>query len=99
MKTDRNSSSLFGEEQIQSLELTSKNLRRRILKVASGKGGHIGGSFSALDIILTLYKNILNIDLENPKWEERDRFILSKGHCSLALYAVLEEIGFWNQVN
>ena len=94
MKTDRNSSSLFGEEQIQSLELTSKNLRRRILKVASGKGGHIGGSFSALDIILTLYKNILNIDLENPKWEERDRFILSKGHCSLALYAVLEEIGF-----
>lgn len=94
MKTDRNSSSLFGEEQIQSLKLTSKNLRRRILKVASGKGGHIGGSFSAIDIILTLYKNILNIDLENPKWEERDRFILSKGHCSLALYAVLEEIGF-----
>ena len=94
MKTDQNSSSLFGEEQIQFLELTSKNLRRRILKVASGKGGHIGGSFSAIDIILTLYTNILNYDLQNPKWEERDRFILSKGHCSLALYAVLEEIGF-----
>ena len=59
-----------------------------------GKGGHIGGSFSAVDIILTLYKNILNINLEDPKWPERDRFILSKGHCSLALYAVLEEIGF-----
>lgn len=94
MKNNKNSASLLGEEQIRLLELTSKNLRRRILKVASGKGGHIGGSFSAIDIVLTLYKNILNIDLENPKWEERDRFILSKGHCSLALYAVLEEIGF-----
>ena len=84
----------FGEEQVKFLELTSKNLRRRILNVAAGRGGHIGGSFSAVDIILTLYKNILSINLEDPKWPERDRFILSKGHCSLALYAVLEEIGF-----
>ena len=94
MKTNHNNSLPFGEEQIKSLALTSRNLRRRILNVAAGKGGHIGGSFSAVDIILTLYKNILNIDLEDPKWPERDRFILSKGHCSLALYAVLEEIGF-----
>jgi hypothetical protein len=47
-------------------------------------------------MILTLYKHVLKIDLENPQWEERDRFVLSKGHCSLALYAVLEEIGFLN---
>ena len=94
MKTNHNNSLPFGEEQIKSLALTSRNLRRRILNVAAGKGGHIGGSFSAVDIILTLYKNILNIDLKDPKWPERDRFILSKGHCSLALYAVLEEIGF-----
>jgi len=94
LKTNHNNSLPFGEEQIKSLALTSRNLRRRILNVAAGKGGHIGGSFSAVDIILTLYKNILNIDLEDPKWPERDRFILSKGHCSLALYAVLEEIGF-----
>jgi len=94
LKTNHNNSLPFGEEQIKSLALTSRNLRRRILNVAAGKGGHIGGSFSAVDIILTLYKNILNIDLKDPKWPERDRFILSKGHCSLALYAVLEEIGF-----
>ena len=94
MKIKPNSANFFGKKQIKSLELTSKKLRRRILNVATGKGGHIGGSFSALDIILTLYKNVLNINLEDPKWSERDRFILSKGHCSLALYAVLEEIGF-----
>jgi len=94
LKIKPNSANFFGKKQIKSLELTSKKLRRRILNVATGKGGHIGGSFSALDIILTLYKNVLNINLEDPKWSERDRFILSKGHCSLALYAVLEEIGF-----
>ena len=94
MKIKQNNANFFGEEQINYLDLTSKKLRRRILNVAMGKGGHIGGSFSAVDIILTLYKNILNINLEDPKWPERDRFILSKGHCSLALYAVLEEIGF-----
>jgi transketolase len=97
LKIKPNNASSFGEKQIISLELTSKKLRRRILNVAAGKGGHIGGSFSALDIILTLYKNVLNINLEDPKWPERDRFILSKGHCSLALYAVLEEIGFLEQ--
>jgi transketolase N-terminal domain/subunit len=63
LKTNHNNSLPFGEEQIKSLALTSRNLRRRILNVAAGKGGHIGGSFSAVDIILTLYKNILNIDL------------------------------------
>jgi len=94
LKIKHNNANFFGEEQINYLDLTSKKLRRRILNVAMGKGGHIGGSFSAVDIILTLYKNILNINLEDPKWPERDRFILSKGHCSLALYAVLEEIGF-----
>jgi transketolase N-terminal domain/subunit len=60
MKTKKNNSTFFGEEQVNSLELTSKKLRRRILNVAAGKGGHIGGSFSVLDIILILYKNILN---------------------------------------
>jgi transketolase len=94
MKTKQSNFNFFGGEQVNSLKITSKKLRRRILNVAAGKGGHIGGSFSALDIILTLYKNVLNINLEDPKWPERDRFILSKGHCSLALYAVLEEIGF-----
>jgi len=95
--TTENSKAHFPEEnQARSLELTSKKLRRRILNVAVGKGGHIGGSFSAIDVILTLYKYVLKINLKNAQWEDRDRFVLSKGHCSLALYAVLEEVGFLN---
>ena len=84
----------LGFAEVKALEETSRKLRRRILQVAEGRGGHIGGSFSSIDIILTLYKNILEKDLVNPDWSDRDRFILSKGHCSLALYAVLEEVGF-----
>jgi transketolase len=83
-------------DQVKTLHSSSKKLRKRILNVAAGKGGHIGGSFSSIDMILTLYKYVLKVNLENPQWEERDRFVLSKGHCSLALYAVLEEIGFLN---
>jgi len=91
------SSFSLSESRTKELESISKKLRRRILSVALGKGGHIGGSFSSIDIILVLYKEILRLDLQNPKWDDRDRFILSKGHCSLALYAVLEEIGVLNK--
>lgn len=97
MKIKDNNSFSLSEERVKFLEMTSKKLRRRILNVAAGRGGHIGGSFSSLDIILTLYECVLKLNLEDPQWPERDRFILSKGHCSLALYAVLEEIGFLNQ--
>jgi len=86
----------LSRDQVKILHSSSKKLRKRILNVAAGKGGHIGGSFSSIDMILTLYKYVLKVNLENPQWEERDRFVLSKGHCSLALYAVLEEIGFLN---
>jgi len=86
----------LSRDQVKTLHSSSKKLRKRILNVAAGKGGHIGGSFSSIDMILTLYKYVLKVNLENPQWEERDRFVLSKGHCSLALYAVLEEIGFLN---
>lgn len=56
--------------------------------------GHIGGDFSAADILTTLFFGVLRLDLENPAWPDRDRFILSKGHCSAALYSVLAELGF-----
>ena len=96
MKTKNSENFSLSENQIKTLELIAKKLRRRILNVATGKGGHIGGSFSALDVLLTIYNHVLEVNLENPQWEDRDRFVLSKGHCSLALYAILEEIGFLN---
>lgn len=62
--------------------------------VHTARLGHPGGDLSAIDILTALYFRILRIDPANPRWEERDRFVLSKGHCSAALYAVLARAGF-----
>ncbi|MDO5557351.1 MAG: transketolase [Clostridia bacterium] len=75
------------------LEKVAKNVRNNILmQVYSAKSGHIGGSLSCADILTVLYFNQMNI--ENVKDANRDRFVLSKGHCSPALYAILAEKGF-----
>ena len=74
----------------------SKMMRLSALEMAksTGKAGaHLGGSFSSMDIIATLYGGIMNYQVEKPDWEERDRFITSKRHCYLASYSVLEKIG------
>jgi len=59
------------------------------------KSGHPGGSLSCMDALCALYFNEMNIDPENPAWEDRDRFVLSKGHCAPALYSVLALRGFY----
>ena len=59
------------------------------------KAGHPGGSLSAADVFTYLYFKEMNIDPKNPKWEERDRFVLSKGHTAPGLYAALAERGFF----
>ena len=59
--------------------------------------GHPGGSLSIADILTVLYFNELNIDEKNPKWEDRDRLVLSKGHCAPALYSVLANRGFFDK--
>ncbi|MDB5037216.1 MAG: Transketolase [Bacteriovoracaceae bacterium] len=77
-------------------DATARRLRTTILKmIHAGKSGHPGGSFSCLDIIMTLFADVLNFNPENPEWEKRDRFILSKGHGVPALYAVLSECGYF----
>ena len=84
--------------EIKELEEKAKEIRKNIIEeVYSAKSGHPGGSLSIADIITVLYFNELNIDVKNPKWEERDRMILSKGHCSPALYAALAERGFFEK--
>ena len=68
----------------------AKELRRDIIKMLyEAKSGHPGGSLSCLDILVALYYNIMKVDPQNPKMEERDRFVMSKGHACPALYAVL----------
>lgn len=78
------------------LKAIAKEVRIDIIKsVSEAKSGHPGGSLSAADILTVLYFDAMNIDPANPKWEDRDRFVLSKGHGAPALYAVLAERGYF----
>ena len=78
------------------LEKTANEIRKSIVAaVHSAKSGHPGGSLSSADIFTYLYFEEMNIDPKNPKWEDRDRFVLSKGHVAPALYATLAERGYF----
>ncbi len=80
----------------QELEQKARKVREDIIEeVYSAKSGHPGGSLSIADILTVLYFREMNIQPENPDWEERDRFVLSKGHCSPALYSCLANRGFF----
>ena len=82
--------------EVKELESMAKEVRKGIIEaVYSGQSGHPGGSLSVADILTVLYFNELNIDEKNPKWEDRDRMVLSKGHCSPALYSCLANRGFF----
>ncbi|MBW3010845.1 transketolase [Candidatus Woesearchaeota archaeon] len=71
-------------------------MRRNILVMCSkAQSGHPGGSLSAIDIIVCLYYSIMEHNPKDPKWIKRDRFVLSKGHCCPALYAVLSDCGYF----
>lgn len=82
---------------IKELEKMANKVRKGIIEaVYSNKSGHPGGSLSIADILTVLYFNQMNIDEKKPKWEERDRLVLSKGHCSPALYSCLANRGFFS---
>ena len=88
MKNERKS-----KEELQEI---AKKVRLGIIDaVYYGKSGHPGGSLSIADILTVLYFDEMNIDNENPDWEDRDRLILSKGHCSPALYSCLAIRGYF----
>ncbi|MBE7039964.1 MAG: transketolase [Ruminococcaceae bacterium] len=80
----------------RELSLISERIRKNILTaVYNAASGHPGGSLSIADLLSVLYFEVMNVDPKNPKMEDRDRFVLSKGHCSPALYGVLAERGFF----
>jgi len=77
------------------LDERSRYLRRLIVRgLAGGERGHVGSSMSLVEILRVLYDDILRFRADEPKWPQRDRMILSKGHGCLALYAVLADKGF-----
>lgn len=79
-----------------ALDLRSKALRRTIVRAfAAGRRGHLGAAFSIVEILRVLYDDVLQYQAKNPRWPDRDRFLLSKGHGCLALYAVLADKGFF----
>jgi transketolase len=79
----------------KELTLQAEVNRKRLVEIVyNGGAGHIGGDLSCLNVMTALYFDIMNTDPKNPKMPERDRFVLSKGHCVEALYAVLEAKGF-----
>lgn len=71
-------------------------IRRHVLRmVFDVSSGHIGGSFSSTEILATLYSRVLRHDPAHPDWAERDRFVMSKGHCTPLQYAILAECGYF----
>ncbi len=84
------------QDKLQTLKETAREIRRGILtEVHAAKSGHPGGSLSIADIVTYLYKEVMKVDPKNPKWEDRDRLVLSKGHTCPAVYAMLAELGFF----
>lgn len=80
------------------LEKMANEIRKDIVTaVHSAKSGHPGGSLSSADIFTYLYFEEMNVDPANPKWEDRDRFVLSKGHVAPGLYSTLAEKGYFSK--
>jgi transketolase len=80
---------------LEELQEIAKRIRREIIvMIGAAKSGHPGGSLSAVEMVVELYFNRMRIDPRNPKWPDRDRFILSKGHACPVLYAAMAEVGY-----
>ena len=83
-------------EEKQRLQDLARDLRLTVIDVMAWSGGaHVGGSLSIIDILTILYFKYLNVDPANPKWEDRDRFILSKGHAAAGYIPVLAKRGYF----
>jgi len=86
----------YTQQDIVFLKRKANDIRRDIIHMIHKAGaGHPGGSLSAADIVTALYFHVMRIDATNPEWEERDRFILSKGHACPVWYAALAEKGYF----
>ena len=84
------------KKSVEELKETAKDLRKKVVTMLYEAGsGHPGGSLSAADFVTACYFYEMNVDPKNPKWEDRDRFVLSKGHVCPVLYAALSTRGFF----
>lgn len=87
---------MLSKTKLDSLKKTALEIRREIVTmVHRANSGHVGGSLGATEIVVALYYHIMKHRPDDPKWEDRDRFILSKGHCTPVIYAVLADSGYF----
>lgn len=88
----------YSESKIKELEEKAKQIRRLIIRmIAKAGSGHPGGSLSSTDLVTALFFSVLRHNPKDPRWPERDRFHMSKGHCCPLWYAVLAESGYFPQ--
>ena len=81
---------------MDQMELKARQIRRDVVEMLYAcQSGHPGGSLSCVEMLLALYENVMRYDPKNPKWPERDRLVLSKGHACPTLYAILADKGFF----
>ncbi len=84
------------KEKLKRISIAATKIRKHAIEaVYSAASGHPGGSLSIADILAVLYFDVMNVKPDDPKWEDRDRLVLSKGHCTPALYGALAEKGFF----
>jgi len=87
---------MIENNKLEFLKKKSRAIRKEIVTmVHRANSGHVGGSLGSADLVTALYYHIMKHDPKNPDWEERDRFILSKGHCTPVIYAVLADCGYF----
>ena len=80
------------------MEEASRRVRCQVVRMLdASREGHLGGALSLVEMLCALYMHHMKIDPSNPRWKERDRFVLSKGHASAALYAVLAEVDYFSK--
>src|ERR1700734_1469649 len=85
------------EDERHRLESKALFVRLETLRLTRIAGaGHYSGTFSAAEVLATLYYHELRLDPANPEWPERDRFVLSKGHAAIGLYPILAELGYFD---
>lgn len=85
-------------EDIQRLKAIALECRETILKMTNhANNGHVGGSLSEIDILVSLYYSVMKIDPQRPDWVDRDRFLLSKGHSSPGFYTILSKRGYFDE--
>ena len=83
------------KNEIKQLRITAYEMRKKVLRMCDAhQAGHLGGAFSCIDMVAALYFHTMNVNPQDPKMEDRDRFVLSAGHKCLAQYPVLRVSGW-----